>query len=977
MIRAVTEYLRECGRLLKWVFFQPSKLSPYLRGSIIEVSDYWFLKGLWEPTLFKLLSKGFTIISTLSFAVVFIISLAARHFDGSFNWSRSLSYLAGSLLVSIILFLIINSIFGIPEGFALGIAYCLLLAIIGGCVGGKAAGVATGTGVGLAVGIIASVSAGIELSIFGGVLMGLAFGLGVPAASGNLIGGIAGSIAGLAGALRLIFYFFEIGPALIAYRKCLKSSQPERELLSTPIFFDEMLVWPQPYLSSFLLQIYEKNPHTGLHQIGRVACMPFQRWAAQKAFRTLLEDRQSPFFFNLHLLLTSPEPFTQSGFDISKHHWENNPYFSTQVLLAELMTSWPKSPWWYDQSQLNDWQSRTMTFWLRRHGQSPYSEIAKAYFELLYEAPELLGKISRPGDDGAAKLSDNDSALVINRAINAISNHSELPYAKEFYELFRLTRKGLVCESLLQIASMRGDFKVLFEIAQPLRPQIVSVFRRLRDAAQDATAFLTAEHELTQRGALLKAGDVLEEARQLANEVYEPERSLLLAVIEHWRRMFAIEGGRVAEQREVEVLPNPYVAGRPIRPEDGQLFVGRKDEFRAIEEKLQTGVGVVIWGQRRIGKTSMLLHLPGHLSHDLLPVYLNLQMLMANTTGGFLYAVAREIVKQMSGRLRGAEPRGTEQGAVATGSASAGIQTESTVATAAGIPSETTGSLPLPVPYLPSAEEFIREPYLSFNHLLENIERQLQPGQRVLLSFDEFEELEQRVKSGKIEPEIFAYLRGVTQTGRGFALLFAGLHTLEQMTREYWNPFFASVQTLKVGYLSELDAEQLITDPIEQFPLSYEYEAIKRITDLTRSHAYLTQSLCHNLVNRLNDPLYRSQKARREDVDAVVEKTLESSGYYFDDFVWGWSSAEERIALSLLAEKLAEVEGDAAFSVVEKHLGREAALTATRNLVARDILSERTGETGELVFRFQIPLAQMWVKQKKPSARILMEGGRL
>lgn len=633
---------------------------------------------------------------------------------------------------------------------------------------------------------------------------------------------------------------------------------------------------------------------------------------------------------------------------------EADEYFSTKLLLGELMEKWPKARLDSDRYWPNDWLPRALTFWLRKRGMSPYAELAEAYFRLLHQMPLLAETVSSRDGDKPAELTEGDF-FDLPWAIEVFGEWRDLLHGEEIYQSWRLAETAIHCENLQQVSKLRDEFAPLFEIEVPLRPQIVTVFRRLRDAAQDASAFLTGEHELTRRDALLKAGGVLEEARQLANEVYEPERSLLLAVIEHWRRMFAIEGGRVAEQREVETLPNPYVAGRPIRPEDGRLFVGRKDEFRSIEEKLQTGVGVVIWGQRRIGKTSMLLHLPGHLSHDLLPVYLNLQMLMANSTGGFLYAVAREIVKQMSGRLRGAVP-----GAVATGS-SASTQIES------------TGSLPLPVLHLPSAEEFASEPYLSFNHLLEDVERQLQPGQRVVLSFDEFESLEERVKSGKIEPEIFAYLRGVTQTGRGFALLFAGLHTLEQMTREYWNPFFASVQTIRVSYLSELDAEQLITDPIEQFPLSYEYEAIKRITDLTRSHAYLTQSLCHNLVNRLNDPLHRSQKAKREDVDAVIEKTLESSGYYFDDFVWGWSKENERIALSLLAE----IEGEASFAIVEKHLGQEASLEATRKLVGRDILSERTSENGELVFRFQIPLARMWVRRMKPSARILMEGGRL
>ncbi len=402
---------------------------------------------------------------------------------------------------------------------------------------------------------------------------------------------------------------------------------------------------------------------------------------------------------------------------------------------------------------------------------------------------------------------------------------------------------------------------------------------------------------------------------------------LLLLILSGWRLiahwMFAVEGRRLVELRQAESLPNPFVAGRALNPTDGQLFVGRHKEFLQMEKTLQSGVGLVIYGQRRIGKTSMLLHLPKRLPHDLLPVYLNLQRLMANTTGGFLHAVAREIVKQLPATL------------------------------ALDVPPEAA---------------FQREPFLSFNQLLDDIEARLPQPQRVLLSFDEFEELEARVKKGKIDADIFTNLRGISMTGRRFTLLFAGLHTLEQMTQQYWHPFFQSVQPINIGYLSELDARQLITDPIEQFPLAYDEAAINRLTTLTNAHPYLTQSFCHNLVNRLNDPLHRANRATVADVEAVLDKTLETSGYYFDDYVWGWSTADERLTLTLLAEAGEE----AAFSVVEQHLPRETALATTKSLRQRDILSEHT-VAGELRFRFRIPLSRLWVLRTQSSARLLLE----
>ncbi|MGH2397739.1 MAG: hypothetical protein ACRDFW_12310, partial [bacterium] len=513
-------------------------------------------------------------------------------------------------------------------------------------------------------------------------------------------------------------------------------------------------------------------------------------------------------------------------------------------------------------------------------------------------------------------------------AIELPEEARRLPHGEEFYQSLRLARTASNCRSLQDIARFKDELAPLFAIAEPLRPQIIKVYRHLAEAAIDATSFLTAVHQMTRRDALLKAQSALEEARQRCEDVYEPERSILLLVIELWRRLFAVAGGHLAAKVEVAVLPNPYVAQRPIRREDGKLFVGRRDEFRRIEETLQTGVSVVIYGQRRIGKSSILLHLDEHLPHHWRPLYLNLQRLMADTTGGFLHALAQAVVSQLQ-------------------------------------------DAQLNAPSLPSYEQFREEPFLTLDRVVKDIEVGLPADHRITLVFDEFEELEQSVKDGRLDRRIFSFLRGWTQSGSKFLLVFAGLHTLEQMTHDYWHPFFASVKPIKIGYLAESDAWQLITDPIDNYPLEYDQEAVERITAVTCSHPYLMQDLCFNVVVRLNDPLYRRNRVAVEDVDAVIEKTLETGAYYFDEYVWGWSNEEERVALSLIAEAT-EASEWAGLSLLEKSLERDAALAATKNLLARDILSETT-EGGELVFRFQIPLSRMWVRRQKPFTRTVLE----
>src|SRR5438477_4796061 len=70
---------------------------------------------------------------------------------------------------------------------------------------------------------------------------------------------------------------------------------------------------------------------------------------------------------------------------------------------------------------------------------------------------------------------------------------------------------------------------------------------------------------------------------------------------------------------------NPYVAGRPLGQEHG--FFGRQEILRTVESELRSPERstVVIFGPRRIGKTSLLLQLQRTLpSPSFLPVYFDL-----------------------------------------------------------------------------------------------------------------------------------------------------------------------------------------------------------------------------------------------------------------------------------------------------------------------------------------------------------------
>lgn len=81
-------------------------------------------------------------------------------------------------------------------------------------------------------------------------------------------------------------------------------------------------------------------------------------------------------------------------------------------------------------------------------------------------------------------------------------------------------------------------------------------------------------------------------------------------------------------------------------------------------------------------------------------------------------------------------------------------------------------------------------------------------------------------------------------------MAFAGLHTLQEMTHDYWHPLFVSLKPIKVSFLSNYSAMQLIQNPI---PIPYTEEAINRIIQLTNNQPFLIQVICQELVQKYNE----------------------------------------------------------------------------------------------------------------------------
>ena len=408
--------------------------------------------------------------------------------------------------------------------------------------------------------------------------------------------------------------------------------------------------------------------------------------------------------------------------------------------------------------------------------------------------------------------------------------------------------------------------------------------------------------------------------------LHRRESQVFAQVAQQWLEAVNAELDRLTEEeRATERIPNPYVAPRPLSPDRDAIFVGRTEVFRFVEEhflRADQNVPIVLHGQPRIGKSSILRHLATHLPTNLIPIYVDMQRsAQVESTGGLLFNLTDAIGQELTRR---------------------------------GVPLSA-----------PSLGDYTAEPFIVLGKFLDVMENALHaPENRLVLALDEFEEIERKLTEGKVSQDLMPFLRNMMQHRQGIALLFAGTHTLDEMIQDYWIPYFRSAVPCRVSYLDGPDARQLITNPIEEFPLDYEPEAVELLMRVTHCHPCLIQLACSALVDRKNEQ--RSRHASIEDVQQASAKVLETGDYVFRG-VWDWVPVSEREALSVLAsEEQATVKHLVhALQVPEGKVQR-----MVEQLVEAEVIEVMTDGSGQPAYRFQVELFRRWVERHVARAEV-------
>jgi len=143
---------------------------------------------------------------------------------------------------------------------------------------------------------------------------------------------------------------------------------------------------------------------------------------------------------------------------------------------------------------------------------------------------------------------------------------------------------------------------------------------------------------------------------------------------------------------------------------------------------------------------------------------------------------------------------------------------------------------------------------------------------KAIIAFDEYESFHKHIVK-KHGEDILANMRSFMQSQNQVIFLFSGMLRISDLTSPNWDEYFPNAQRLKVDYLSKEESLELITKPVDDFNLLYTDDVANEVYELTMGHPQLLQTLCSSIVTLANQTNQKnvSQEMVREAKEEVFE----------------------------------------------------------------------------------------------------------
>jgi Flp pilus assembly protein TadD len=294
---------------------------------------------------------------------------------------------------------------------------------------------------------------------------------------------------------------------------------------------------------------------------------------------------------------------------------------------------------------------------------------------------------------------------------------------------------------------------------------------------------------------------------------------------------------------------NPYVVGQPI--DTPEMFFGRKSYIQRIQSAIKNH-SLLLYGERRIGKTSILKQLERQLDKPYFVFYSDLE----NTRPEDFFS---RIMRSLYNRLR------------------------------SDFSAETQGLKIAQNPDFYTAHDFQDD----FYNILNSLRRRYDPNVVVVMNLDEADWL------NDYPINILLDLRRLLQEhSRDLRMVLTGvkINTTRQDDIKS-STLFAVEEQIEVKPLIRKEAEDLIRKPVAPF-FSYDKKAIDYIIAKSDCKPNIIQKFCRYALSRLYEDRSRRTRIRLEDVIEVFQKDILRE--YADEYDKVWENFDEDARATLL-----------------------------------------------------------------------------
>lgn len=324
---------------------------------------------------------------------------------------------------------------------------------------------------------------------------------------------------------------------------------------------------------------------------------------------------------------------------------------------------------------------------------------------------------------------------------------------------------------------------------------------------------------------------------------------------------------RLYNEEDFEEIPNPYAAyaeGGVVG--DPQMFYGRDELIGNIAQAIETSRTqskcIVIFGQKRTGKSSLLHHLKRRLEgrKDLMILDLgNIGAILDEYSNvPLLYQILWSILQKLQYAIEDLVNKSLS---------------------------------PLDISF-PSSDEFYKNPtpLLYFKQIFEEYKRQTSRYDdwrklRLVILIDEFSYIYDQIITGRIPEQFMKNWKALLQENY-FSAVLTGQDVMPKFKQRFPNEF-GTTQDERVTYLKPEDAIRLIDEPIriggEDGDSRYRGRAIQRILELTAGSPFYIQIFCNRLVEYMNRR--RAMLVTEADIEHVKNELIQGvNALSFDKF---------------------------------------------------------------------------------------------